>query len=87
MKKLSHEEKSLHDIKSWPPGSFILIDQNAEWKRMGSPKHLKPFVGLGMVIANDGVSQIYVLWGANCKDWFTEYHVKTLNAATMYHVE
>jgi hypothetical protein len=87
MKKVPHRTRSLHDIKTWPPGEFILIDQNEEWKRMGSPAHLRPFVGLGMVVANDGVSQIAVLWGGNCKDGYTEYDVTTLNEATIYHVE
>ena len=86
MRKIAHREKSLHDIKLWPPGSFILIDQDEEWKRIGSPAHLKPFHGLGLVIANDAVSQIWVLWGANCKDGFTEYNVATLNEKSIYHV-
>lgn len=86
LRSWSHAEKSIHNIKSWPPGAFILIDQRKEWERMGSPSHLVPFIGLGMVVANDGVSQIRVVWGANCKASFVEYNVETLNTATMYHV-
>lgn len=86
MKKLSHTEKSIHDVKSWPPGEFILIDQREEWKRMGSPASLKPHVGLGMVVANDGKNQIRVLWGSNCSSQYVEYRVDRLNPVVIYHV-
>ena len=71
--------KDIHNIRSWPPGTFMVIDQRDEWKRRGSPPNIKPFVGLGMVVANNGVDRIRVLWGANCRDAFLEYEVARLN--------
>jgi hypothetical protein len=86
VKKIPHSKKSLNDINNWPPGEFIMIDQNDEWRRRGSPRDIAPFVGLGVVVANDGIKRIAVLWGSNCRDTYVEYSVDRLNPATMYHV-
>lgn len=83
--------KDVKDIRTWPPGTFILIDTREVAKTlkglsMLTPK-IEPFVGLGMVVANDGKSQIRVIWGANCKEAYKEYNVDDLSRQTIFCVE
>jgi hypothetical protein len=85
VKKLSHGDKNIHDIRLWVPGSLIVFDQTEMWKQISFP-NTEPFVGLGMVVANDGVLRIKVLWGANCKKTLSDYNVALLNDDAVYHI-
>lgn len=73
--------KDIHDIMSWPPGEFI------RRARAVPSTRVKPSFGLGMVVANDGVSRIAVLWGGDFNEMYGEYDVAKLNGAAIAHVE
>ena len=78
-------EKSIRNIESWPPGAFIVYDSR---KTTLVNKGIVPaFVGLGVVVANDGIDRIRVIWGANCRDAFLEYTVSTLNPEVIRFLE
>lgn len=77
--------KNIHDIRSWPPGTFMLYDnRNVAFV---NEKTLHIGIGIGMVIANGGVSRIRVVWGSNCRDPYLEYEVGGLNGMVIHHVE
>ena len=81
-----HLERSIHDIRSWPVGEFIAYNTHKEWKRQGSPSDIVPFDSLGMVISNDGVDRIAVIWGSSCRHSYMVYQVGSLNSIVIYHV-
>lgn len=60
------------DILNWPPGALMRFDNT----RISV---LRGHVGLGMVVANDGVNTIHVVWDAGCKEPFKGYEVSSLN--------
>lgn len=70
---------NIHDIKTWPPGAIMCFDSRPVIAANKKLAHIKPHVGLGLVIANDKCGTIWVIWDSNCKDMFTEYPVKSLN--------
>ena len=78
-------KRDIHDIKTWPPGTFILYDNREECrKRMDA--RIVPHQGIGLVVANDGEHMIRVVWGGNCREVYLTYDVRHLNDAVIFHV-
>ena len=77
--------RNIKNIKAWPPGAFMVFDNRQSRAVTGGMA--EPFVGLGMVVANNGVDRIRVLWGANCARAFLEYVVEQLNPEVIYFLE
>ena len=85
--------KDVNDIRSWPPGTFILFDNREELRRLYGPMYGTPntmFHGLGMVVANCG-HEIHVIWAANCHKPYQQYVVDVdghaFNPKVIHHVE
>jgi hypothetical protein len=90
MTRLKLMTKDIHDIRTWPPGTFILYDNRkhvAGWKKFLSTSEAVEHVGIGIVVANDGINTIRVVWGANCEKPYLEYNVTSLNASVIRHAE
>ena len=79
-----HHIHDIHDIKTWSPGALIMIDTHKLYKF--TPGDSSRFVAVGMVVANDRVNTIRVLWPDSCKEKFKVYNVNDLNPAVIYHV-
>lgn len=78
---------NINDIKTWPPGAIMLFDNREQVKKQfKSDSRVKPHVGFGIVLANDGEGTIWVIWDSNCRDMFTEYFVKSLNTLVISRV-
>ena len=88
------------DIKSWPPGSVMIFDNSMTVLRKsdegmimitGSTTPKTPtkisgsHYGTGIVIFNDGVKTIKVLWDAGCKEQLCTYDVGMLNYNVIHH--
>jgi len=71
-------------ITSWPPGTFMVYD-NTMMESVQAGRERK-HTGLGIVVANDGVSRIRVLWDSGCSRQFLEYHVEALNPNVIFHM-
>ena len=56
----------IHEIDAWPPGELMVY--RSAW-----------FCGIGIVVSNDGVSQIIVMWDSSCKKRLSHYDVVSLN--------
>lgn len=65
---------NIHAIETWPPGSLMAFRSSVHQ-------------GVGIVIHNDGEGRISVVWGANCRDLFCTYSVKSLNVSVISRVE
>ena len=81
---VKRDNSNINEIKSWPPGTFMVYDNSDHRSVTGgmAQKH----VGLGIVVANDGMFYIRVVWGSNCKHQYLEYDVRTLNPNVIFHV-
>lgn len=58
------------DIKTWPPGALMLHDN----RPLGGTR-----TDIGVVVANDGIRTIAVVWDASCFHSYREYDVKVLH--------
>lgn len=81
---------NIFDIKTWPPGTLMGFDNRDQLRRY--PTETKragytPHTGIGIVVHNDGVKIIHVVWDSNCKDAFSEYNVSNgLNPQVIYRI-
>ncbi len=62
----------------WPPGTIMAYDNREQCLKHNLPDEVH-HVGLGIVVANDGFSKIWVIWDATCRNCFSEYDVRHLN--------
>lgn len=69
--------KNFKSIKHWPPGALMSIDT----RRVGGT-----MTGVGVVVANDGVLTIGVMWASNCLHAYKTYDVRLLNMKTIERV-
>jgi hypothetical protein len=81
---VKRDNTDINDIKSWPPGTFMVFN-NADTQAVTGGMAPR-FIGLGIVVANDGMFHIRVVWGSNCKHQYLEYDVRTLNRNVIFHV-
>lgn len=76
-------KKTINDIESWPPGTFMKFEAVERIKVKNGNIQVRTFKGIGLVVSNDGISQIAVIWGSNCAKMFNVYDVTALNARTV----
>jgi hypothetical protein len=85
------------DIKSWPPGTWMRYDNthavHTELAKcygkfvadIAVVTHKSRHIGRGIVVANDGISEIHVIWDDGCTKQHCKYDVKFLNADVIFH--
>jgi hypothetical protein len=64
----------------------MCYDNSNEVERIGD-RNIKRFTAIGMVVCNDGVNTIWVVWSNNCHDQFKEYDVRYLNPRVITRIE
>ena len=70
--------KDIHNINTWLPGTQMVFD-SASGKSTDGNVRTTRFQAIGIVIANDGINTISVLWPEHCKNRFITYNVTSLN--------
>jgi len=82
--KANSDWTKLADVRLWPPGMLMVYDN----RHILSPGAPGRHCGVGIVIANDGVQTIRVLWDAGCSEQYKSYDMDAgLNPAVIYRVE
>ena len=75
----------INTIEAWPPGAMMRFSTSSSFD--GRMTTLKKFFACGLVVANDGIEKIIVLWPDNCRERLKTYYVANLNAVCISRVK
>lgn len=89
----NRDNSNINEILSWPPGTLMIYDNAGILPTYKSgcthpvtgqyvpnpDRDPNAHFGRGIVVANDGVDTIKVLWDAGCKQRLCTYSVRQLN--------
>jgi len=86
---------SIRDIKAWPPGAVMIFDNQSQIDMLTETERYmlmrvngqlpEAHTGRGIVVSNDGLKEIVVMWDEGCKQRICHYNVYELNLQVVRH--